>query len=309
MKDAIKVNYQKAVKIAKAAIGMFERREYPFNQTNLFPDAIVPQGITQGSLEHSLFLFYACNFDSSQRATIVYESLRNVAENLDFSLLPLMSAETVASALAPYMKKIGDPEKTLLKPGEIIAHNSRKLAEEYGGDPRNLAARTIEQTLYNIQHGRTRHRKPGLKFRQYGPGKAALLMKNFVRFGIWDFPETDIPIKIDRHLIRISVGAGVLELPTSFSRGRIDRAVELLTQVYLKVTRREGISAVALNDAFWAIGSNSCVRNDDIFCHTHCRLGCTNRPKIDEKLTWYYPQTEHRTDVDNLFRHAKETSS
>jgi hypothetical protein len=149
--DGIRVNYKKAKHLAVEAIGMFERQEYPFNQPNPFPDAIIPNGITPGSLDHALFLFYACNFDSSQRAKIVYESLRKVAENLDFTLLPLMSVETIASAFAPYMRKIGDPKKTLLKPGEIICHNSRKLAEEYDGDPRSLSSRTIEQTIYNIQ--------------------------------------------------------------------------------------------------------------------------------------------------------------
>jgi hypothetical protein len=296
-------DYSRAVEISRAAVDMLHRRDYPFSLPQPFPDAIVPEGINKGSLEHSLFLFYACNFDSSMRANVVYESMRGVASNIDLTLLPLMNPKMVLESFKPYLRKMGDPEKTLLDPINVAHYNGRKLQEEYGGDPRNLLGRTAEQTVHNICYGKSK--KSGHKFKQYGIGKAALLMKNYVRFGIWPISEYELPIKIDRHLLRMSAGTKVVILPPETTRGRIDGVVNVLTKLYQKVTSKEKISAVELNDAFWAIGSYLCVRNDDIGCHLNCPLGCSNRPKIDERLTWYYPQTEHREDTNNLFRFSK----
>lgn len=50
-----------------------------------------------------------------------------------------------------------------------------------------------------------------IKFTQYGLGKAALFNKNMVRAGIWDIPESDIPVKIDRHALRMAVGVEVVD--------------------------------------------------------------------------------------------------
>ncbi|MEK6886134.1 MAG: hypothetical protein AABX17_04165 [Nanoarchaeota archaeon] len=300
----LKTDYKRGVEIARAAIEMKEQRRYPFNQPDIFPDAIVPEGVKVGSLEHALFLFYACNFDSSQRAVVVYDSLRQIASKIDLTLLALMPPKEILKVFKPYMKKMGDPERALLDPINTAHHNAIKLQQEYGGDPRNLRARTVQQTIDNICHGKTR-KYSAHKFRQYGIGKAALLMKNYVRFGMWDFSPYEIPIKVDRHLLRISVGSRVAILQDESTRGRMDRVVDALTKLYQKVTLREKISAVDLNDSFWAIGSYLCTRNNAINCHLSCDINCLNRPDVDKKLTWYYPKSEHRRDAENLFSYAK----
>ena len=296
----IRTDYARALDISQKAIAMMRERTYPFNLDQPFPDAIVPSGIKESSLEHALFLFYACNFDSSSRATVVYESMRAIASNLDLTLLPLMDPKRITEAFKPYMKKMGDPDRVLVDPIKVSYHNARKLEDEFDGDPRNLLGRTVDQTMENICYGKSR--KSGQKFRQYGPGKAALLMKNYVRFGIWPLSPFEIPIKIDRHLLRMSVGTKAVILPEEITRGRIDVLVNILTKLYQRVTSKEKISAVDLNDAFWAIGSFLCVRNDDIGCHLNCALSCHNRPRLDERMTWYYPRTEHREDTVNFFR-------
>ncbi|MEK6885340.1 MAG: hypothetical protein AABX17_00045, partial [Nanoarchaeota archaeon] len=71
---------------------------------------------------------------------------------------------------------------------------------------------------------------------------------------------------------------------------------------YRRVTRENNLSAVDLDDAFWAIGAYNCKFNDDIFCQTSCYINCDHRPNLDERATWYYPHTEKRENTDNLFR-------
>ena len=56
----ITANYERAVEVAKMVVGMLEQRVYPFDIPDLFPDAIVPEGIKAGSEQHRLLLFYAC---------------------------------------------------------------------------------------------------------------------------------------------------------------------------------------------------------------------------------------------------------
>ncbi len=312
----IVINYPKAVEISQSALEMQQNRDYPFNQPDLFPDAIVPLHVEKGSREHALLLFYSCVLDGGRLASVVYRSMREFSSRLNITKatagleevasksgldsIASLSREELKKLLRESFKSFGDPETSLGDPVGALYHNSRKLQEEYGGDPRNMKGASIDSTFQNILFGKDKKRK----FKQYGPGKAALLMKNYVRFGMWDFPHKDIPVKVDRHLIRMSIGSGVVELPNQFTRGRIDTLVKVLTSTYQKVTSEYNLSAIDLDDAFWAIGAYNCKFNDDIFCQTSCSLKCNNRPHLDERATWYYPHTEKRKNVDNLFRYS-----
>jgi hypothetical protein len=103
---------------------------------------------------------------------------------------------------------------------------------------------------------------------------------------------------VDRHLLRISVGSKVIQVidsrPPEDGRVRIDIAERPLMRLYHQVTSQEGISAVDLNDAFWLIGSQVCTENNYFTCCTRCRIHCKTRPRFNEKLTWYYPNTDTR---------------
>lgn len=116
-------------------------------------------------------------------------------------------------------------------------------------------------------------------------------MKNYVRFGIWDLPEKEIPIKVDRHVIRISIGN---QVTCETEPKRVDRYIKPLMDVYRNATRDTGISAVALDDAFWYLGARFCYRNDRHLCKTACPLECIIRPYIDRRAWWVYPQKETR---------------
>jgi hypothetical protein len=213
-----------------------------------------------------------------------------------------MSIEELRRLMKEPFKSFGDPDKARDNPIDILHSNAKKLFEEYDGDPRKLLADDVLQTLRNITHG-----KNGRKFIQYGQGKATLLLKNYVRFGIWPFSEFDIPIKIDRHNMRIMLGTGVIVPPEDMERGRTDHLIKRLRELFWRVTRNERISAVDLNDGVWAIGSYLCVKNDAVHCHLSCSLGCYSRPQLEERGSYYFPQLESRRDADNLFAYAVQS--
>jgi len=276
----IKTYHEKAVEVIQKSIGMLEQKIYPFNLPDLFPDAKVPNGIKPGSFEHALFLFYAVSWDSLESSNQAYKRARTLASNLDLSTIPDTDENTLQEKFRELFGKYA--EFRINKPVMCISENAKRLAK-LGGDPRELKAETIEETRRNI-----------MKFYQYGRQKAALLIKNYVRFGIWDFSKSEIPIKIDRHTSRISIGTGVISFPKKTKIIRYDLPEKPLEKVYSKVISEEGISAIKADDALWAIGAKLCSINKKAYCAGNCPMACSIRPKLNKTSTEYYLEEDMR---------------
>jgi hypothetical protein len=327
MAQIFPTDYNKAREIAVSAIEMMRLKRFPFDRdlTSLFPDSILPEGIEQGSREHALFLFHAVSIDSMRQAEKVYEAMRALSGylNRDFTQLTHISEHDLRKFLARFFggNSLGNPTKTLKE-------NADRLEKKCGSDPRCLlVGRDVMATIAAID-----------KFTQYGIPKAALLMKNYVRSGVWNLPNCEIPIKIDRHVLRMSLGKGVIPKPQKyaetvdwqgklpvalaeaveqlvrmghykredFKRGnvRVVRAykfIPTLTEVYREVTRREGISAIDLDDATWAIGAYACKINNGIHCETSCGIRCDKRFPSDNNACWFFLDVDKRRDAVNLF--------
>jgi len=289
--ERFRLNYEKAIEVSRKAVAMLERKIPPFNQPNIFPDVVLPSGMEVGSLEHALFLFYACSLDSMRQAKSVYEAMRGIASETDLKELCRLGRKDLTRLVKKHLEEPG----SVGEPIETLYWNARKLEEEYKGDPRNIAEKSVEETIKRVQKGRPRSEG---KFRQFGPGKAALLMKNFVRFGIWHYDPCQIPIKIDRHVVRISIGTSVVE--TEGQELKAQHLVKPLSGLYRKVTSQERISAVDLDDALWGIGSQLCIRNQEYVCRMGCDLGCVIRPWADRHAYLVKPRQESRKAERNL---------
>jgi hypothetical protein len=284
------VNYSKAVEVAQKATLMLRTKTPPFNRANLFPDAIIPAGIKQGGQDHSLIIFYGCSLDALWPADKIYEAVRNISQETDLRKLHRMNEDGIAYLLEKNLGKL--PEKQVNNPIKTLQDNSELLSSKYRGDPRIIQAPTIQETLDNLE-----------EFYGVGVGKAALIMKNFVRFGIWNFSEFEIPIKIDRHNIRISLGNKVIAYPGD-KKLKTQYLIKPLQDVYRQVTQREKISAIDLNDAIWGIGSKLCTTNNKKYCKLYCGLNCTTRPtSTTSHCHDYFPEKESRKDNgDILFK-------
>lgn len=312
----VNLNKGRALEVALRAIDMQSKGIFPFNQPDIYPDTLVPEGISEGSLDHSQFIIHGCSIDKRRRATEVYKAIRHVFSELGVNFHNAPEAELVRIL----ENHFGDAED---KPAEVLMANSRKLSREYGGDPRKTKVEgNIKQTIKNLR-----------QFKEFGPGKAALVMKNYVRFGMWDFPEHEIPIKIDRHVLRICFGTGIIgENPfleirdwknytakallsareymvrqghytqEQFDSGeayavRADRLVIPLQEMFQEVCSEGEISAVNLNDAIYAIGANLCGRNNYLSCMTHCNIGCKTRPPSDNGAVYFFPEVDKRKNL------------
>lgn len=310
----LKTDYDKGVRVARGLVGLLHKKEFPFNRSDantLFPDAIVPGGITPGSKEHMLYLFCTCVLDQGMLAEVVYDGMRSFVQTEDITELHKLGKDELVKILVPHFGSIGHPEKAITAPAETLEYDLKKLQEEYSGDPRLLRGENIEETIKNIRFGKTGAGKPMQKFKRYGEGTAALFLKNMVRFGVWDFSEYEIPIKIDRHMQRISLGAGVIEPVEGINRGRVDSLVRVLTKLYHEVCINEKISGVELCDTKWAVGHYKCTKNSDVYCLLTCPIRCDSRPvleankrdKANSRPSYFLAKSEMRKDTNNLFRY------
>jgi hypothetical protein len=332
--EGFEVNLERARQVVLSALEMKSKGFHPFDNSDLFPDAVVPRGIVPGSLEHRAFLFHSVSLDSMMNARLVYEAMRALIEQVDITQLHNVSKEVISRILEPTFGKRLNAKNSMAHPRETLHENSKMLHEMCGGDPRNLYSgfsrsspasdEDIRETIDRID-----------EFRQYGIPKAALLVKNFVRFEIWDFDRTRIPIKIDRHLLRISLGAGVIDAqqyakPVDW--GNVSKVldgaknqlikngmitedslphthvlrvpvpmIEALTEAYLRITRQDKIDAIELDDAKWAIGAYLCKRNDALYCVGNCLIDCEKRYPSDNNACYFFVNVDKRKSRGTLF--------
>ncbi|MFH1210792.1 MAG: hypothetical protein V1645_02635 [archaeon] len=279
------LNKQRGVDVSLKAVSMLEEKVFNF----VLPDVVLPDGVEEGSLGHSRFLFFSCSIDAMRSAQKVYAAMRGMVKDVRLDMIYAYSQDYLEGIISKHLEKPGG----INEPVKILSYNAMRLYQEYGNDPRSLNDGTIDGTLRNLQ-----------KFHGVGRGKAALIMKNFVRFGIWDFPEYEIPIKVDRHVVRISIGTGVVELPDGVDVIRSDRIAKPLSQLYQEITSEKRISAVKLDDSMFGIGSQLCFYNSHLNCNVVCRLGCYSRPGADSRAIWFYPSKEHRRH--GLFKDYKK---
>lgn len=334
MAEKIETNYRAAKKVAAALLEMKWKGWSPFDRPDeeLFPDSKVPQGMTAGTKEHALYLLHSVSIDSMRQADEVYRAMQALTENFELADLHKTPRNDLIEVLGGFLghRALMEGKASMTDPIRTLTHNSRWIKDHYQGDPRNLLAeggddrRRIKKTIENID-----------ALLQYGPPKAALLMKNMVRFGVWDLPRDRIPIKIDRHLLRISVGAGVVDAEryarvydwsnpskslrnvgaqlvregyftqeglekTKIFRGG-PKIIRALTDVYQKVCVRERWDAVELDDAKWAVGAYNCKRNDSRYCLGNCLIGCGSRVPSDNNACYFFIETDKRNNNVNLF--------
>ncbi len=288
MSITIETDYKRAVEVSKAAIGMLEKKVYPFSEEDVFPDAIVPEGMEKGSLNHALFLFYAVSLDRGRYSKTVYKKCRQMWQLLNFAELPNLHESHIRDFLHKHFEKPSS-ETTFGDPVGTWVTNSQKLQEKYENDPRKLKADTIEKTCKNIR-----------EFKGFGTENPWLLTKNYVKAGIWGFPLSELNIKIDRHVINISLGTGVIKVK-GVEEIKYNLLVPYLSGVYSEVIKNELISPIELNDALWAIGSYACKENNTLYCMCNCNIKCTTRYPTDKQFTTIQLTNDKRKNAENLF--------
>jgi hypothetical protein len=286
---------QRGIDISRKAVKMLQDKKPPFDKPEVIPEMILPTGVGFGSLEQALFLFYAVGMDSSRNAADLYKGVREMVwEAKDVKKILAMDEDELSNLFDNVMglgeSRTGGhdtPVKTLLQ-------NNKMLIGEYGADPRNICKATNDpdEIIERIR-----------KFEQYGFGKAALLLKNYVKIGFAQLKDPfDYPIKVDRHVLRMSLGTGVLTIVPEGTY-RTERLIPYLRKLYREICREERINPAELDDSQWVIGSKICVKRRLSYCQTmECPLECRIHAKMDKKGSYIYTTKNRREEIPSLFK-------
>ena len=239
------------------------------------------------SLKHSCFMFYSVALDALRNSDKVYFAGRNLAlRYTPKDIIKLANSRGKLNCLTGVRRSqledvmdrfhdngIGDP-------ADILYKASLMLESEYKGDPR-----LIFKDMKDYDEIKDRL----LKFYGIGHGKACLMVKNFARFGYLDLDNPfDMPIKIDRHAIKISVGNGVVNFKDCEPKEKvhINLFVNSLFDLIREINRDERVSPVLLDDVKWAIGNRLCIKKNFKVCDKHCSLNCNMLVKSNRSGTY-----------------------
>ena len=299
MANGLVLDYNKGKRLCERLIKAFEESKFLQNKV---PETKLPSGVEQGSVDQALYLFFAVGFDQLRDSAAVYRDMRILVERIGNpkKLLEMTGTEIRANCSdLPGLDK--GHENSIGRPFEAMVENAQKIKVTYRGNPLNIFSKVNNPCdVFNQLQD----------FRSYGPGKAALLVKNFVKIGALNFSDADyysLPIKVDRHVVRISYGQSViskLPKPRVYMEGRFKGELshhhtifpEPLRKLYQSITSNHKIDPLKLDDAFWAIGSTYCVNTRMAVCEKGCPLGevCSSMPGTQKSSSYLFFDIDSR---------------
>lgn len=181
-------------------------------------------------------------------------------------------------------------------PARIVSDCAMVLTKYYGGDPANMfsmvnsfdAARRLLLRQYEI-NGRQK------KIHGMGKQKAALMIKNFQRFGLMHLKDRyDCPPKIDRHYVRQMIGSGAAS-PAEHGNYHMSNFVPSLEKASRELCRSRQMDPIALDDAKWIVGSQLCTQKNYAVCEEYCPLQCAMLVKLNRSGSYVAYPSEVRS--------------
>ncbi|MEE9525046.1 MAG: hypothetical protein V3V78_00385 [Candidatus Woesearchaeota archaeon] len=289
------LNRDRAIDISKKAIEMLKSKQPPFNDPEVIPEMVLPKGVEKYSLDQALHLFNGVSMDSLRDSAEVYRISRRMVEEAGALNILHMGAQDISDLINRFLNVGEYGESSHDNPVRTIYENNQRLLEEFAGDPRNIFKGTTDcdEMMKRI-----------ITFRQYREGKGSLLIKNYAKL---DFIEVDDPfklfMKVDRHVVRMSVGTGALVTNPPGEYRTETKIIPMLRKLYQDICQSEKIDPKDLDDALWVIGSKICVEKDVAYCQMYgCPLECTIFAKMDKKGSYIHTDTNMRKDsMDTLF--------
>ncbi|MBW2996596.1 hypothetical protein KY332_04835 [Candidatus Woesearchaeota archaeon] len=294
----ITLNKGKGIWVAKTAVKMLHDKLPPFHNPKAIPETILPIGVGHASLEQALFLFYAVSMDANRLARDLYAKVREMVADKGAKEILYMSHSELTEMIDQYMGLGESGTGGHDQPMDTFYENNQILLETYDGDPRNILNNTNspDEVIKRLT-----------EFRQIGKGKAALLLKNYIKVGFFT-PENkyDVPVKIDRHIIKMSLGTGVVKLKGAGpgEQYRSEKIGNDLCRLYREICCEQKIDPSDFDDALWVIGSSICIKKDVARCQEACYLEpeCKGIVKMEKQGSYIIVGSNTRKEtIDSLF--------
>ena len=227
----------KPKEFARRVIDLFEKREGVF-QNKINVEDWVPQNFDD--LGKSSFLFFVTQLDYAIKSVLLYEgALRLVAVNPKFFL-----SQTIL--------RLSDNELTKhllthLRPRYIneavfrYKTNSRKLQDQYGGNPLNIFSEQDATRILNRIW----------EFRGFGPKTGNLFFRSMVTTFNLDLQNIDKVLPpVDIHDVRIAKYMGYVQ-----SDEMTERNIRLVKELWNRACIDAEINWLTFDKALWLLGS------------------------------------------------------
>ncbi len=289
----VKINKKTGIKFAQTLI---ESSHKLLNADKPVPEIRYSEGFEIGTQQHAIFLFYSIALDALRDSNKVYKAGRNLALRFTprdiIKLAKSKETNSITTHKRPQLEAVMERflDNGIGNPANILLQAALRLEETCKGDPRQLfnGAKVYEEA-FKIISG----------YYGIGDGKASLMVKNFIRFGYLELEDNfDMPIKIDRHGIKMSIGNDVVSF-SDYEEGEkihIGNVTKRLERLFREITREEKISPVLLDDIKWANGNRLCTKKDFNVCQNLCSLNCSMLVKGNKSGTYVVMPSDTRTE-------------
>lgn len=141
-------------------------------------------------------------------------------------------------------------------------HTSAQILESrYCADPRRIFEKVscVHDAIAVLGEN------PETKMPGYGPQLAKLYIKNCVALNLIDLANgEEAQPKVDRHMKRICIASGILDLkPGEYHATALD---QVIGEGWLPLLQAGLVDGAWLNNVVWNIGSKRCVKQDKRYC-------------------------------------------
>lgn len=254
----MRVYNEKATAIFDRLIKAYSSKEYPFNLPDATPPQIpgnLPHSLKTGTREHAMFLFKLCYWMrggiQSHTATKQLSRLYDASPRI---FLPEAWTDLNAPLLAAMFRLFG----LGFNADEISKawiSNLKKIAEEWGGDPRNLfqGIGTFEEACERIQH----KRKNG--FLGFQEKMVSMIIYFYMDAAIvdpWNFP-----IPVDFHALRTLFAHEIIVADKSEFNGNGFYTKTVLAkarELFHDYCATHGVDPLVLCEAVWLYSGIMC---------------------------------------------------
>lgn len=257
----MKVHKRKAFEIFDRLLGMYLRKEYPFN----LPGAVLPQRngyipeeARQDKRKYALFLFAACYWmRGGIKSDTAFQQLGTFYRQDPGSFLPENAEALSAAVLADKLKAIGLGYNVKEISG-FWKENLSKLDRKWKGDPCNLFAgiSTYEEACDRIQNNKSNG------FGGFQEKMVSMLTYFLMDAGLvdpWNFP-----VPVDFHVIRIVFANEILVAGKDEMNGSglyIKKNLDAIRRLVMDYCRERDVDPLLLADALWLYSQLQCSRH------------------------------------------------
>lgn len=256
----IVVNHERVHDVLSTLMEAYESKEFPYGLDSVrlpHDPRHMPQSLPYGGPEHAMFLWNLCYYmrggiksvEAVKRLAKVYEARPDLFR-CD------VAAQAEQSEIIDALKAAGlGFQETVSRQWK---ENSRRLQEEWGGDPRNLfeGVNSYDEALSRIKNDQRGGGFSGFQEKMTSMITYYLMDEGLIKHFVF-------PIPVDLHVMRVSIANQMVEFPGVPEGTNLytDELLATLRKLYYDYAIEHDIDPLRLCDAVWLLSESLCGKH------------------------------------------------